>query len=32
MGKLWSMLGVFAKGKIKDGLERMIEGLGRAAS
>lgn len=32
MGKLGSMLGVFAKGKIKDGLERMMEGLGRAAS
>lgn len=25
LGKLGSMLGVFAKGKIKDGLERMID-------
>lgn len=25
LGKMGSMLGVFAKGKIKDGLERMID-------
>jgi MinD-like ATPase involved in chromosome partitioning or flagellar assembly len=25
LGKMGSMLGVFAKGKIKEGLERMID-------
>lgn len=30
LGKLGSVLGVFAKGKIKGGLERMIEEFGNA--
>jgi len=31
LGKLGSVLGVFAKGKIKGGLERMIEEFGSAS-